>query len=96
MTACTEEFGCHASTEKIVSFVEQGNLKSRAFLLTQNLNQLEALELDEFRVVHVPVAEVEERTLLRFADALRTADTFAGPEAIGDRPPLKNLAEIPW
>ena len=81
---------------KIIAFVEQGQLKSRAFLLTQNLNQIEALELDEFRVFQVAVAEIEARTQLQFADELRTADTFAAPEAIGDRQPLGDLADIQW
>ncbi|MCU1531589.1 MAG: endonuclease [Arthrobacter sp.] len=81
---------------KILAFTEQGRLKSRAFLLTQNLNQLEALELDEFRVFQVPVAELEARAHLRFADELRNADTFAAPEAIGDRQPLDDPADIQW
>ncbi|WP_280471176.1 DNA/RNA non-specific endonuclease [Nocardia cyriacigeorgica] len=53
---------------KIVAFTDHGNLKSRAFLLTQNLDQLEALELDEsprrFRRLHLlrkdEVCEFEE------------------------------------
>ena len=81
---------------KIIAFVEQGQLKSRAFLLTQNLSQLEALELDEFRVFQVSVAEIEARTQLRFADELRNADAFAAPEAIGDRQPLDDSADIQW
>ena len=81
---------------KIIAFVEQGELKSRAFLLTQNLSQLEALELDEYRVFQVSVAEIEARTQLRFADELRNADTFAAPEAIGDRQPLDDPADIQW
>lgn len=81
---------------KVLTFIEQAQLKSRAFLLTQNLNQLEALELDEFRVFQVAVTEVEERAHLRFADELRNADTFAVPEAIGERQPLSDPADIQW
>jgi hypothetical protein len=47
-------------------FRDRGDLKARAFLLTQNINQLEALELDEFRVFQVSVTELEQRTNLRF------------------------------
>ena len=39
---------------KVIAFAEGGRLKARAFLLTQNLDQLEALELDEFRVFQPP------------------------------------------
>lgn len=81
---------------KILAFVEQGELKTRAFLLTQNLTQLEALELDEFRVFQVAVTEVEERTNVRFADEMRDSDTFAVPEAIEDRQPLGGPADIHW
>jgi endonuclease G len=81
---------------KILAFTEQGQLKSRAFLLTQNLNQPEALELDEFRVFQVSVAEIEARTHLHFADELRNADTFPVPEALGDRQPLDAPADIQW
>lgn len=81
---------------KIIAFVEHGQLKARGFLLTQNLDQLEALELDEFRVFQVAVSEIEARTVLQFADALRQADTFAVPEAVGDRRPLDDTSDIQW
>lgn len=81
---------------KIIAFIEHGQLKSRAFLLAQNLNPFEALELDEFRVFQVAVSEIEERTQLRFGDGLRNADMFPLPEAFGNREPLEGPADIRW
>ncbi|MER5465904.1 DNA/RNA non-specific endonuclease [Streptomyces sp. NPDC002668] len=81
---------------KVIAFLENGQLKARAFLLTQNLNQLEALELDEFRVFQISLSEVEERGRFRFPTALRNADTLVVPEALVDRGPLENLADIQW
>jgi endonuclease G len=81
---------------KIITFMEHGQLKSRAFLLTQNLNQIEALELDEFRVFQVAITEIEERTNLSFEDNLRDADTFVVPETIGERHPLNQPSDIRW
>ncbi|MEV0676354.1 DNA/RNA non-specific endonuclease [Actinosynnema sp. NPDC050436] len=81
---------------KVIAFVEQGALKARAFVLTQNLNQVEALELDEFRVFQVTVAEVEARCGLTFPEALRAADTLTVPESLDDRAPLDDLAAIRW
>ncbi|GJF30936.1 hypothetical protein KNE206_36360 [Kitasatospora sp. NE20-6] len=81
---------------KIIAFMEQGGLTAKAFLLTQNLNQLEALELDEFRVFQVTLDELEERTHLRFPASLRHADTLATPEALGAREPLEHLGDIRW
>ncbi|WP_247048723.1 DNA/RNA non-specific endonuclease [Arthrobacter rhizosphaerae] len=81
---------------KVIAFMEHGHLRSRAFLLTQNLNQIEALELDEFRVFQVAVTEIEERTDLSFPDKLRDADTFVAPEALEDRQPLEDTSDIQW
>ena len=36
---------------KVIAFVEGGKLKARAFLLTQNLDQLEALDLDRSEIL---------------------------------------------
>ena len=46
---------------KVIAFVSAGTLTARAFVLTQNLNQLESLDLDEFRVFQVRLDEVERR-----------------------------------
>ncbi|WP_222262850.1 DNA/RNA non-specific endonuclease [Modestobacter marinus] len=81
---------------KVLVFREDGELSARAFLLTQNLVQLEALELDEFRVFQTSVPELEERTGLRFSDVLRDADTLAVPEALERRTPLEGTDDIRW
>ncbi|MCP2294686.1 endonuclease G [Nocardia amikacinitolerans] len=81
---------------KILAFVDGGDLKARAFLLTQGLDQLEALDLDEFRVFQVAIAEVEERTGVRFGPELRKADTFTVLEGVEQRRPLDSLADIQW
>ncbi|MCC9711618.1 DNA/RNA non-specific endonuclease [Streptomyces sp. MNU76] len=81
---------------KVIAFSENGRLKAKAFLLTQNLNQFEALELDEFRVFQVSLSEIEERCHLRFPTALRTADTLSVPESVAERAPLESLADIQW
>jgi endonuclease G len=88
---------------KIIAFrdsaTDADRLRVRAFLLTQDLNQLEALELDEFRVFQVSISEVEDRTGLRFPDGVRSADTLVGPEALtaaGERQPLDSTADIRW
>ncbi|MEW9873102.1 DNA/RNA non-specific endonuclease [Arthrobacter sp. HS15c] len=81
---------------KILAYVEQGVFKSNAFLLTQNLNPFEALDLDEFRAFQVSAAELEARTGLQFADALRGADAFVPLPGPGDREPLSGPADIQW
>ncbi|MFI8829922.1 DNA/RNA non-specific endonuclease [Streptomyces afghaniensis] len=81
---------------KVIVFTQNGELKVRAFLLTQNLDQLEALELDEFRVFQVTLGEVEDRTRVRFPAALHKGDTLHVPEAAADRPPLETTSDIDW
>jgi len=81
---------------KVIAYVEQGVLKCSAFLLTQNLNPFEALDLDEFRAFQVSTAELEERTNLRFANALRSVDGFAPLPPAGGREPLNDSADIHW
>ncbi|MGQ0839089.1 DNA/RNA non-specific endonuclease [Actinokineospora sp.] len=82
---------------KIIAFVEGGTLKASAFLLTQNLDRLETLDLDEFRVFQVAVADLEARTNLQFPVALHEADTVpSGPETAGPPAPLDSLTDITW
>lgn len=81
---------------KVLAYREAGALRARAFLLTQALDHLEALDLDEFRVFQVAVPEIESRTGLRFPDALRAADGLVLPELAGGREPLGGTADIRW
>ncbi|GLP66386.1 hypothetical protein TUSST3_30060 [Streptomyces sp. TUS-ST3] len=66
---------------------ERGELKARAVLLTQNLDQLEALELDELRVFEVTLYEIEAPIRVLFLAALHKADTLQVREAAPDRAP---------
>ena len=86
---------------KIIAFKENGKLKAKAFVLTQSLNQLEALELDEFRVFQVAVGEVETRTGIAFPTTLRSADAVGHgvqrrAEALELRKPLEGIGDIDW
>ncbi len=85
---------------KVIAFVESGNLKTRGFLLTQNLDQLELLDLDEFRVFQVALTEIEERCGFSFPDDLKDADSFAEQlEALAEsteRKAIESLRQIRW
>lgn len=88
---------------KVIIFVEGQKLKAKAFILTQNLDNLRVLDLDEFRVFQVALTELEERYGLRFSAALKTADTVGerlsrrlDAEALQQRKPLESLQDIDW
>jgi len=75
---------------KVIAYIdgEDGALKAKAYVLTQNnlLDDLEAFELDPFRMYQVSLTELQKMTGLSF-DSLKGADTFehVGPEAVGGR-----------
>lgn len=84
---------------KLLAFQHHGVLKTHAFLLTQNLDQLQAvLHLDEFRVYEITITELEARTCLRFPEQVHAADTIASLEtlALDARRPLATTADIRW
>lgn len=81
---------------KLIVFKEGGVLKARAFLLTQDLDQLRvALALDEFRVYQVSVGELEQRTDLEFAESIQIADVLMAIRA-EVRAPLSAVGDIEW
>ena len=86
---------------KVIAYVEDGVLKAKAFLLTQSLDQLELLDLKQFKVFQVTLSEVEQRGGFTFPNNLRTADTFAEhlervPESVTEREPLTSTDDIVW
>lgn len=86
---------------KVLAFVENGKLKAKAFLLTQNLDQLELLDLNEFKVFQVKLSEVEQRCGFAFPANLKAGDNFAEhlesvSEDVTERKPLESPDDIVW
>ena len=86
---------------KVIAFIEGQKLKAKAFLLTQNLDELELFDLDEFKVYQVALAEIEGRCGLTFAAALKAADSVGErlsrqPVALSQRKALASLDDIDW
>ena len=69
---------------KVIVFVEGEKLKAKGFLLTQNLDDLEVLELDQFKVYQVGLTEIEDRCGIKFPASLRSADSVG--ERLSRRP----------
>src|SRR5262245_12500373 len=70
---------------KVIAYVEDGVLKAKAYVLTQEdlENKLESLGLEPFKLFQVTLADLGAQTGLVFAD-LANADTMqAGPEVLG-------------
>lgn len=86
---------------KVIVFVEEGKLKAKGFVLSQNLDELEALELDEFKVFQVRLTEIEDLTGIEFASKLKSADAFTEcispkPEVLDKHMPIKSLRDVDW
>ncbi len=86
---------------KVIVYVEEGTLKAKGFILTQNLIQLEAFELDEFKTYEAQLTEIEQRCGFTFPANVRNSDGFAEslrsrPESTDERRPLESLTDISW
>ena len=86
---------------KVIVFVEGHKLKSKSFILVQDLSKLEAGELDRFEVFQVALSEIEERCGLIFPSALKAADLLEvdldrRQKGNARRMPLSSLEDIDW
>lgn len=79
---------------KAVYYVTDGALQVRAFVLAQDLDSLETLDLREFETFRVSLAELGEPTGLEFTAAVEGARDL-GPESAGARV-VRDVAEIGW
>lgn len=86
---------------KVLVYIDEGQLKAKAFLLTQNLDLLALLDLNQFKVFEVTLSEVEQRCGLTFPNSLKASDEFAErlllePQLVAERKPIETLGEIKW
>lgn len=77
---------------KVIAYEEGGTLKARAFVLTQNLDRLETLDLSEFATYQVTLAAVTSRTGVTFDPALSDGDM---PQDVGAHV-VRDEADIRW
>jgi endonuclease G len=84
---------------RVIVFIENQKVKSKGFLLIQSLDELEAFDLDEFKVFQVALTEIEAQCGLSFPTALKAADAVRErlrlqPEALSQRRPPVLLRDI--
>ena len=70
---------------KAIAWEQDGALTARAFLLTQDLDPLEAIDLGEFETYQVPLAAITERTGVVLDPALAALSEPAGVESVPAR-----------
>lgn len=79
---------------KVIAYVEGEELRARAFLLTQRLDRLESIDLDEFRTYQVSLTDLSDRTGVLFPDALGTGLPEDVRESVPE--PLTDVGDIRW
>jgi endonuclease G, mitochondrial len=77
---------------KLIAYVEGGELKGKAFVLTQDdlEAKLESLGLEPFKLYQVSIAHLSSATGLTFGDLVEKDTMPAGPEGI-DLPPVRRI-----
>ena len=78
---------------KVLAFSTGGTLTAKAFLLTQNLDRLETLDLREFETYQLTLEELTERTGVQFAPALTERPV---PEALTEPRVVKAPGDVVW
>ncbi|MGO1544496.1 MAG: DNA/RNA non-specific endonuclease [Gulosibacter sp.] len=78
---------------KVIYYVADGTLRVRPFVLTQDLSDLEVIDLAEFSTYQVTLAELTERTGLSFAEASEQDGVVT--EAAGPRR-LASVRDVAW
>lgn len=86
---------------KVILYVENQVLKAKGFLLTQNLDELEALELNNFKVYQVAIDEIATRCGLIFDQDVKSADSFgrmllSKRVMIQERKSIEEPKDIDW
>ncbi len=81
---------------KVIFYQVKGILKSKAFLLTQHLNNLKTLDLQAFKVYEVTLTELEQRCQFKFAESTTSNLSRTILENTAQRKAIKSLEEIEW
>lgn len=81
---------------KVIIYEDNGELKFKGFLLSQNINRLEILDLDEFKTYEVSLIELEEKCHFKFDEILNDTQPKYQLEEFHVRKPISSLDQIKW
>ncbi len=83
---------------KLILYEEKGLLKAKSFILSQDLSQLEFLDLEAFKTYEVAPAEIEEKCFFTFDSVIDEASLFDRQKqgVRTDRKPIGDIGEILW
>jgi endonuclease G, mitochondrial len=87
---------------KVLFYSKDGQPRSKAFILTQELTGLRALadiDLSEFKAFEMTLAEIGDRTKLSLSATAAETERRTAPQAtvpFASRPPITDVASIGW
>ncbi|MUH35245.1 DNA/RNA non-specific endonuclease [Zobellia amurskyensis] len=82
---------------KTIMYEEKGKLKTKSFILTQDLTRLSFLDLEAFKTYEVAPSEIEAKCNFTFDEAIHQANEFDLNSFIPtERQPLNVTSEINW
>jgi len=81
---------------KVIIYEIEGALKSKSFVLTQNINRIEVLDLDEFKTYEIALYELEKKCRFKLDDKLYSTQIENQLEVLEERKPIKSTDEIVW
>lgn len=82
---------------KTIMYEESGKLKTKSFILTQDLSRLSFLDLEAFKTYEVAPSEIEAKCNFTFDDAIHQANEFDLNSFIQtERKPLTVTSDINW
>lgn len=81
---------------KLIIYESDGELKSKSFLLTQNINSIEVLALDEFKTYEISLFELESKCHFKLDPKLYPTQAEAQLETVEKRKPIKSTDQIKW
>ena len=81
---------------KTIIYKVDGKLKSKSFILSQNLDRLSVIDLDEFKTFEVTPTEIEAKCNFIFDVAIHNSSSFKTKNLYKKRLPLMNVQQIDW
>jgi endonuclease G len=89
-------FKIPAEFYKTLLYERDGELGTKSFILTQDLDKLSIPDLEEYEVYEVMPTEIENKGHFTYDNKIREANTFEVDFNLAPRAPITNTDQINW
>lgn len=81
---------------KTILYEENQKLKTKSFILTQDLTGLKFLDLEEYKTYEVNPTEIEKKCFFKFDSVIHKASSFNFIEGFIERQPINDINQMNW